>query len=129
MVSLNSARTVEAQLSNTSQTAAPVSGSTSPSTGRDDLPTFCYGVHGHVDPGLIPRVLEMVAKRGLVPTAFHAVQSHNAQQVPELTIDMQVDGLSPMTAEVMAEAMRQIPCVSDVYFSARRRSQLPMENA
>ena len=33
---------------------------------NDDLPlTACFSVHAHAEPGVMPRVLELFAKRGL----------------------------------------------------------------
>jgi len=86
-------------------------------TNRDDLTTCYFAVQGETDPGLIPRIVEFVAKRGLVPTRLHAVQCTAPDQTATLHIDMQVDGVSPMTGVVMAEAMRQTPGVIDVGFS------------
>ena len=35
----------------------------------DDLPaTACFSVHARAEPGVMPRVLELFAKRGLVPS-------------------------------------------------------------
>ena len=44
-------------------------------TVADDDPsvTACFSVHAHADPGVMPRVLELFAKRGLVPSAWHSI--------------------------------------------------------
>jgi hypothetical protein len=36
-------------------------------------PTYCFSVQAAADPGMLPRVLELFAKRNLVPSRCHAV--------------------------------------------------------
>ena len=36
------------------------------------LPTACFSVVARAEPGVLPRVIELFAKRGLVPTRCHA---------------------------------------------------------
>ena len=39
----------------------------------DNLPVIaCFSVQAHADPGVMPRVLELFAKRGLVPSSFQS---------------------------------------------------------
>ena len=50
--------------------------------------TACFSVVSQLDPGGMPRVLALFAKRGLVPTYWFSRVSEQ-----ELTIDMQMEGL------------------------------------
>src|SRR6516162_9329955 len=73
----------------------------------DDLPrTACFSVHARAEPGIMPRVLELFAKRGLVPSAWHS-----------LTTDIQMRGLSRDVMDYIAACLRQITFVEVVLTS------------
>lgn len=83
---------------------------------RPDLPpTACFSVHATADPGAMPRVLELFAKRGLVPTSWISRVSGC-----DLTIDVQMVGLQPDDARYFARALRQIVAVETVLLSEKR---------
>lgn len=75
-------------------------------------PTHCFSVQAAADPGLLPRVLELFAKRNLVPSRCHAVLSEPERE--ELLIDLQVTGLAPEEAEHIARSLRQLVFVASV---------------
>lgn len=79
-------------------------------------PTACYAVHGAADPGLIPRLLALFAKRGLVPARLHAAVSPDGG---ELTVDIQMPGLDSGTAAHIARTMRQVWGVRTVLMSEK----------
>ena len=81
----------------------------------------CFFINGIPDPGLLPRLLQLVAKRGLMPSALHAVQVMGEDSEPAIVVDLHPDGLPVMTGELIAETMRQIPGVTGVSFAASRR--------
>src|SRR5229473_85170 len=82
----------------------------------DHLPlTACFSVHAHAEPGVMPRVLELFAKRGLVPQRWHS-----AAAGPALTIDVQIGGLGRDTVDYIAHCMRQIVGVEAVLTVERR---------
>jgi acetolactate synthase small subunit len=84
----------------------------------DDLPvTVCFSVRAHADPGVMPRVLELFAKRGLVPSAWHSSTAGNDHA--ELTIDIQMRGLNRDVTEYIAACLRQITFVEVVLTSQR----------
>jgi hypothetical protein len=62
----------------------------------------------------MPRILELFAKRGLVP---HKWQSAAVDSV--LTIEVQIAGLERDTADYIARCMRQIAGVDAVLTSER----------
>jgi len=83
---------------------------------RPDLkPTACFSVHAHADPGVMPRVLELFAKRGLLPTSWISRVSGR-----ELTIDLQMLGLLAADAAYIAACLRQIVAVDTVLVSEKR---------
>jgi acetolactate synthase small subunit len=73
-------------------------------------PTACFSVVAEAEPGVMPRVLELFAKRGLVPTLWHS----KVAPTGELTIDLQMDGMEPPLARQVAQCLRQIWGVSTV---------------
>jgi hypothetical protein len=78
-------------------------------------PTACFSVHAAAEPGVMPRVLELFAKRGLVPTSWISRVSG-----PDLTIDVQVLDLAAADAAYFARALRQIVAVETVLLSEKR---------
>jgi acetolactate synthase small subunit len=86
----------------------------------DDLPsTACFSVHARAEPGVMPRVLELFAKRGLVPSAWHSATSGTDDE--ELTIDIQMHGLARELTDYIAACLRQIAYV-DVVLTSEKRS-------
>jgi acetolactate synthase small subunit len=77
--------------------------------------TACFSVHAAAEPGVMPRVLELFAKRGLVPSAWHSRVNGG-----ELTIDIQMHGLAGAPAEYIAACLRQIAYVAVVLISEKR---------
>jgi len=85
----------------------------------DDLSdTACFSVHARAEPGVMPRVLEHFAKRGLVPSAWRSATS-GADQA-ELRIDIQMRGLGRETVDYIAACLRQITFVDTVLTSQQR---------
>jgi len=78
----------------------------------EPLPTYCFSVQAAADPGLLPRMLELFAKRNLLPSRCHAVVTGPEQE--ELLVDLQVAGLGPNEAEHVARSLRQLVFVTSV---------------
>jgi acetolactate synthase small subunit len=82
----------------------------------DDLPdTACFSVHARAEPGVMPRVLELFAKRGLVPSAWRSSTSGVDQR--DLTIDIRMGRLGREATDYIAACLRQIVCVEVVLTS------------
>jgi acetolactate synthase regulatory subunit len=81
----------------------------------------CFAVAADPSPGLLPRVLELIAKRGLVPLRVHAALEGTPRQANAevLTIDVQVAGLDADTAAHVSRCLTQLVGVFDVTSSAR----------
>src|SRR5689334_17340170 len=94
--------------------------SPSPAAVADDNPsvTACFSVHAHAEPGVMPRVLELFAKRGLVPSAWHSA-THGTDQA-ELAIEIQMRGLGRELMDYIAGCLRQIAYVEVVLTSEKR---------
>ncbi len=74
--------------------------------------TACYAVRARAEPGIMPRVLELFAKRGLVPHHWRSTASPEA-----LAIEVQIAGLDRGMADYIGRAMRQIAGVESVLMS------------
>jgi acetolactate synthase small subunit len=72
--------------------------------------TACFSVVADADPGVMPRVLELFAKRGLVPSLWHS----KIAPTGELTIDLQMQEMEAQTAHHIAGCLRQIWGVATV---------------
>jgi len=71
--------------------------------------TVSFALQARPEPGVMPRVLELFAKRGLVPQKWYSTASASA-----LTIDVQMGGLDRDVADYIARCMRQITGVETV---------------
>jgi hypothetical protein len=71
-----------------------------------------FFVTAPADPGLLPRVIEPVAKLGAVPSRVHA--SREAGDGSELTIDLRLTGVAPRTADLVERALRAVVGVRQV---------------
>ncbi len=80
----------------------------------------CFAVQAEADPGLLPRVLGLFAKRGLVPDRWISQREGPAGDV--LSIDIQVTGFTPELTDYVARCLRQIPQVHAVLTSEKHAS-------
>ena len=64
-----------------------------------------FSVHARAEPGVMPRVLELFAKRGLVPDRW---DSSVVRPGMSLSIDIEIAGLEHDTVDYVASCMRQI---------------------
>jgi acetolactate synthase small subunit len=79
--------------------------------------SVCFSVQACAEPGVMPRVVELFAKRGLVPQKWHSTVAGEA-----LTIEVQIGGLGRDLAGYIARCMRQIAGVETVLTSEPRPS-------
>jgi len=80
---------------------------------------FCFALMAHAAPGLMPRVMEPFAKRGLVPSRLHATLCGRTST--ELSIDVQISDIDGDQADLIAAQLRQIVGVSTVLTSEKRQ--------
>jgi acetolactate synthase regulatory subunit len=93
----------------------------SSSSFRSNSDVHCFAVAADPSPGLLPRVLDLIAKRGLVPLRVHAALE-GTPRTPDaevMTVDLQVAGLDADTAAHVARCLTQLVGVFDVTSSAR----------
>jgi hypothetical protein len=86
---------------------APAAAGTEPATVR-----AYYFISAPAHPGLLPRLIEPVAKLGAVPARVHA--SRESGDGTELVVDMRLAGVAPRTADLIARALRAVVGVRQV---------------
>ena len=71
-----------------------------------------FFVTAPADPGLLPRLIEPVAKLGAVPSRVHA--SRESGDGSELSVDLRLAGVAPRMAELVEYALRAVVGVRQV---------------
>ena len=80
-------------------------------------PVTCFSILAETEAGVMPRVLEVFAKRDLVPRRW--VSDVGGAGDRELSIDLQVEGLSHDTADYIARCLRGLHYVDRVLTSEK----------
>jgi hypothetical protein len=99
--------------------AVAASANGAPRTSVETVRAFFF-VTAPADPGLLPRLIEPVAKLGAVPSRVHA--SREAGDGSELTVDLRLAGVAPRTAELVEYALRAVVGVRQVLAVVERES-------
>ena len=83
---------------------------------------YCFSIQAQADPGVMPRVLQLFAKRNLVPLRLHSdlVGDVLGAARRDLAIDVQIEGVTPALGDYIARCLRQIPGVATVLTAERR---------
>jgi acetolactate synthase small subunit len=87
-------------------------------TRADAAQTACFSGYGMADPGLLPRVVGLWAKRGLTPTCWHSAVC--GRDDSKLYIDIKLSGLNSELATQTAGELSQIWDVPRVLMSLDR---------
>ena len=90
---------------------AVAAGAAAPRAHTDTVRAFFF-VTAPADPGLLPRLIEPVAKLGAVPSRVHA--SRESGDGSELSVDLRLAGVAPRTAELIEYALRAVVGVRQV---------------
>ena len=91
--------------------AVAAAGARAPRAEPDTVRAFFF-VSAPADPGLLPRLIEPVAKLGAVPSRVHA--SREWGDGSELSVDLRLTGVAPRTAELVEYALRAVVGVRQV---------------
>jgi len=84
----------------------------------------CFSIRADLDAGLLSRLIEPLAKRGLWPSKFYsqAVSAESLHQPAEAVIDIQIAGLDCTTSDHIAMQFRGMVGVQSVLTSLRTSS-------
>ena len=72
--------------------------------------TVRYCFEADAEPGVLPRALELLAKRGLVPARVFAQSADDL-----LSVEIEIEGLNPDTAEHIGLSLGQIVGVRQTF--------------
>ncbi|RCK47002.1 hypothetical protein TH25_15890 [Thalassospira profundimaris] len=86
---------------------------------RSPRSVYCFAVHAVAEPDVMPRVLELFAKRNLIPASWHSIVTHDRNGNEELQIDIQIQQLETRIADHIARCLRQIANVQTVLTSEK----------
>lgn len=75
-----------------------------------------YTVTAIADPGALPRALELLAKRGLIPLSFTGERVDG-----QVILTMQIDGLAQAESDHIARCLAMIQLVTTVSVLVERR--------
>jgi acetolactate synthase small subunit len=78
---------------------------------------YCFSILAEAEPGVMPRVLELFARRGLTPARWHS--DVIGPQKRDLSIDIQVHGLDVASGDFIARCLRQVYQVETVLTSQK----------
>ena len=67
--------------------------------------TSRFSLQASAEPGVMPRVIELFAKRGLVPDRWHSAVARPGMT---LSIDIEIGGIERDTVAYVANCLRQI---------------------
>ncbi|MGD9615102.1 MAG: hypothetical protein AB7H90_06160 [Alphaproteobacteria bacterium] len=76
-----------------------------------------FSIRALAEPGVMPRIVELFAKRGLVPRRWNSIASDTT-----LGIDVEMTGLDRDAADYIARCMRQIHGVETVFTVENRHA-------
>jgi len=110
----SAARAVAATLVPAPQTPAPQTSDDTRETVPNRVVTF--SLRASADPGVLPRALELFAKRGLVPLSM---RSELAASLDTLAVEIEVQGMGRRESDHVANCLRTIPMISQVMTSDR----------
>lgn len=85
---------------------------------RKALPTQCFSVQALTDPGTLPRVIGVFAKRGLVPSHLHANRAPAGRD--GLIVDVHVEDTGAEQARLIAQELRRQFCVEAVLVAEKQ---------
>ncbi|SKA31720.1 hypothetical protein SAMN02745126_05104 [Enhydrobacter aerosaccus] len=72
--------------------------------------TIRYCFEADAEPGVLPRALELLAKRGLVPARVYA-----QADADQLSVEIEVEGLEADTADHVGRSLSQIVGVRHIF--------------
>ena len=87
-----------------------------PRADRSESPLYCFSVLAAAEPGVMPRVLHLFAKRNLVPARWYS----RVVAGGGLEIDVQVAPLSPEEGDYIAQCLRRLVDVQAVLTDRRK---------
>jgi acetolactate synthase small subunit len=92
---------------------------TAPATSTEVRPhsqAMCFSVFAHAEPSTLPKVCQLIAKRGLIMARLYACVGEDEN---EMQIDFQLQSISRNVADQIAQSLRQYPDITCVLVSEK----------
>lgn len=83
---------------------------------------YCFSVQAEASPSTLPRVVEVFALHGHVPSRCNArlAGPAGADDHPLLVVDLQMPGISAREADLLAKRLGRVVSVQGVLWSEKR---------
>jgi hypothetical protein len=81
--------------------------------------SFCFSVHAESSPASLPRVVDVLALRGLVPQSCYSRLAGDGQD--DLVIDLELDEVTALEAAAIAKRLGRVVTVRQVLWSQKIR--------
>jgi len=88
----------------------------------NSVSTACFSVTASAEPGVLPRIVALFAKRGLTPIHLQADWSVRAGGV--LNVEVRMAGMDSELADYIGQCLRVIVAVEDVQVSEQRHANV-----
>ena len=82
--------------------------------------TYCFSVHAEASASALPRVVEVFALHGHLPSRCHAQVAGAGGGTTELVIDLQMADISAHQAALLAKRLGRVIDVRTVLWSEKR---------
>lgn len=83
-----------------------------PRSSHPEVTVLCLSLRALPEIGVLARVIQQLARRGLFPSRMHCTQAGE-----QLLIDVQVAGVGERDGDILAESLRQVVGIDEVLTS------------
>ena len=87
--------------------------------GETAVPVVCFSITADATPCVMPRILALFAKRGLVPTEWRSRVAAD-----DMSIDIRMHGMDSRLADYLGRCLRQIHSIERVLVVAESRADI-----
>lgn len=87
-------------------------------TSHSDVTVLCLSLRALAEIGILARVIQQLARRGLLPSRMHCTEA-----AEQLLIDLQVTGVGEHEGDILAESLRQVVGIEEVLTSRLLRQR------
>jgi acetolactate synthase regulatory subunit len=88
-------------------------------SGQADVTVLCLSLRASAEIGVLARVIQHLARRGLLPSRLHGTESGD-----QLLLDLQIAGVGEREGSILAESLRQVVGIDEVLTSRLLRQRV-----
>jgi len=105
-------------MSSTQSVSNPAAAERRSRSSHPEVTVLCLSLRALAEIGILARVIQQLARRGLFPSRMHCTQASE-----QLLIDLQVAGVGEREGDVLAESLRQVVGIDEVLTSRLLRQR------